>query len=67
MRFAPIPLAWRKVVFLSEPLAAGFFPLRKGNSSTFFTVKQFFFKIKVWPGRPGPIWQGKDSSKHEEA
>jgi hypothetical protein len=46
---------------------AGFFPLRKSNSLIFFTVKQIFFKIKLWPGRAGPIERGKDSFQNEEA
>jgi hypothetical protein len=56
-----------KTVFLSGPVPAGFFPLRKDNSPIFFTVKHFFSKIKSWPDRAGPIERGKDSFQHEEA
>jgi len=42
-----------KIVFLSLPVPGVFFPLRKGNSSIFFTVKQLFLKIKLWPEGTG--------------
>jgi hypothetical protein len=37
-----------KFVFLSVPVSPAFFPLEKGSLPLFFTVKQFFLKIKLW-------------------
>jgi hypothetical protein len=56
-----------KIVFLSVPVLAGFFPLRKGVFPIFFKVKQFFLRIKLWLARAGRIQRGKDNSKHEKA
>jgi hypothetical protein len=36
-----------KIVFLSVPVPGGFFPHKKANFSIFFTVKHFFFRIKL--------------------
>jgi hypothetical protein len=44
-----------KVVFLSLPGAADYFPFRKVDLRLFFTVKHTFFTIKAWPGRAGTI------------
>src|SRR5579863_7981450 len=38
-----------KIVFLPVPVSRGFFPLKKVNFRLFFTVKQIFLKIKLWP------------------
>jgi uncharacterized protein len=38
-----------KVVFLSLPAAARYFPLRKVVLWMFFTVKHIFSRIKTWP------------------
>ena len=35
------------------PVPAAFYPFRKCNFPIFFTVKHFFFRIKLWPGRDG--------------
>ena len=44
--------AMAKIVFLSVPVCRGVFPLRKGSFRLFFTVKQIFLKIKLWPEKP---------------
>jgi uncharacterized membrane protein YuzA (DUF378 family) len=49
-----------KFVFLSLHVAGVFFPLRKANSHPFFTVKQFFLKIKAWPKETAGKRRGKD-------
>jgi len=36
------------LVFLSVLVSRRFFPARKGSLQIFFTVKQIFFKIKLW-------------------
>jgi hypothetical protein len=55
-----------KLVFLSLPVPAGFFPLGKSNLPAFFTVKHFFFKIKSWPDRTGQPERKKKGSQHEK-
>jgi len=37
-----------KFVFLSIRFSSRFFPLKKGSSQLFFTVKQILLKIKSW-------------------
>ena len=46
--------AMRKFVFLSLRFSGIFFRLKKGSFPLFFTVKQFFSKIKLLAGRIRP-------------
>jgi hypothetical protein len=56
-----------KIVFLSVPVSGGVFPLRKVGFRIFFTVKQLFPKIKVWPKVIGTREVERKRSNHEEA
>ena len=38
-----------KIVFLPVPVSGGLFPLGKVSFRPFFTVKDLFLKIKLWP------------------
>jgi uncharacterized membrane protein YuzA (DUF378 family) len=40
------------LVFLSVPVSGRNFPLRKVCFPLFFTVKQIFSKLKLWPAKP---------------
>jgi hypothetical protein len=67
--FSPVVIvsdAIVKTVFLSLPVPAGFFPLGKNNLPLFFTVKQFFFKIKSWPDRAGQPRKKEEGFQHEK-
>ena len=59
--------AMAKIVFLSVPASGGFFPLRKVSFGLFFTVKQIFLKIKLWPKEIGTREVERKRSNHEEA
>ena len=59
--------AMAKIVFLPAPVSGGFFPLRKVSFALFFTVKQIFFKIKLWPKEFGTREVERKRSNYEKA
>jgi hypothetical protein len=55
-----------KLIFLSMPVSLGYFPLRKDSFRLFFTVKQFFHKIKLWLAQPAASKRERNGFEYEK-